>query len=126
MPARCRAREVDQRIQMRHQARRREVVGEPGDGTLQPLQRGFWRQGVASNALALISDWALANLPQVMRLYAPIFGWNEGSQAVARHCGYALEGRHPVSALKAGQLIDRVVYGRYRPGAIGVVPTLPA
>ena len=90
------------------------------------IGRTFWRQGVASNALALISDWALTTLPQVMRLYAPIFGWNEGSQAVARHCGYALEGRHPVSALKAGQLIDRVVYGRYRPGAIGVVPTLPA
>jgi [ribosomal protein S5]-alanine N-acetyltransferase len=89
------------------------------------IGRAHWRRGLTSEALALISDWSLDALPQLTRLYAPIFGWNEGSQAVARRCGYVLEGRMPVSALKAGQLIDRVVYGRYRPGTQGSLPTLP-
>jgi [ribosomal protein S5]-alanine N-acetyltransferase len=88
------------------------------------IGRAFWRRGIASDALALISNWALDSMPAVMRLYAPIFGWNEGSQAVARRCGYQLEARMPVSALKAGQLIDRVLYARYRPGATGGMPTL--
>ena len=88
------------------------------------IGRAFWRRGITSEALSLISDWALETMPAVVRLYAPIFGHNEGSQAVARRCGYQLEGRMPVSALKRGQLIDRVVYGRYRPGASAVVPTL--
>jgi len=75
--------------------------------------------------LALISDWALASQPVLMRLYAPIFGHNEASQALARRCGYVLEGRFPLSAIKGGCLIDRVVYGRYRPGAAGgQLPTL--
>ena len=90
------------------------------------IGRAHWRRGIASEALALISDWTLATMPHITRLHAPIFGWNEGSQAVARRCGYVLEGRLPVSAIKAGQVIDRVQYARYRPGVVGVVPKLPA
>jgi RimJ/RimL family protein N-acetyltransferase len=89
------------------------------------IGRAHWRQGVGSEMLALISDWALASQPALTRLYAPIFGHNEASQALARRCGYVLEGRFPLSAIKGGCLIDRVVYGRYRPGAAcGPLPTL--
>ncbi|WP_372526981.1 GNAT family N-acetyltransferase [Piscinibacter sp.] len=52
--------------------------------------------------------------PELTRLYAPIFAWNEASQAVARKCSYAKEADLPASAIKAGQVIDRVQYAAYR------------
>jgi RimJ/RimL family protein N-acetyltransferase len=58
----------------------------------------------------------------ITRLYAPIFAWNEGSQAVARACGYQLEGPMPQSAIKDGRVIDRVQYARYRQGRMTIAP----
>jgi RimJ/RimL family protein N-acetyltransferase len=81
------------------------------------LGRAHWRRGIASEALALVTAWAWQALPELTRIFAPIFAWNEGSQAVARKCGFVLEGRMPRSAIKAGRVIDRVVYATYRPGA---------
>ena len=78
------------------------------------LGQPFWRRGIMSEALGLVTDWAFAHDEALTRLYAPIFSWNEGSQAVARSCGYVLEGRMPQSAIKAGRVIDRVVHARYR------------
>lgn len=74
----------------------------------------FWRQGIGSEALALATDWTFAHSAETTRLYAPIFALNAGSQAVARSCGYRLEGQMPRSAIKDGRVIDRVVYARYR------------
>jgi RimJ/RimL family protein N-acetyltransferase len=79
------------------------------------IGREFWRRGITSEALALISSWAWTALPELTRLYAPIFAWNAGSQAVARRCGYVKEGAFPQSAIKGGRVIDRVQYGLYRP-----------
>lgn len=78
------------------------------------LGQAHWRRGITSEALSLVTGWAFATLPELTRLYAPIFAWNEGSQAVARKCGYVLEARLPQSAIKAGRVIDRVQYARYR------------
>lgn len=76
--------------------------------------QAHWRCGIASEALGLVSDWAWAHLPEVTRLYAPIFARNAGSQAVARRCGYQLEGLLRQSAIKNGQVIDRALWARYR------------
>ncbi|MFL6694161.1 MAG: GNAT family N-acetyltransferase [Ramlibacter sp.] len=78
------------------------------------LGQQYWRRGIVSEALRLVSDWAFGHDADLTRLYAPIFAWNEGSQGVARSCGYVLEGGMPQSAFKAGRIIDRVVYARYR------------
>jgi [ribosomal protein S5]-alanine N-acetyltransferase len=86
------------------------------------IGRAFWRQGITSGALRLVTDWAWRSLPEVTRLYAPIFAWNEGSQAVARAAGYALEARMPQSAIKAGRVIDRVQYALYRRGEPRPIP----
>lgn len=74
-----------------------------------------WRHGIATEALGLITDWAWQALPEVTRLFAPIFAWNTGSQAVARKCGYIKEADMPRSAFKDGRVIDRVQYAIYRP-----------
>jgi ribosomal-protein-alanine N-acetyltransferase len=79
------------------------------------IGRAFWRRGIGSETLGLLSAWAWQALPDVMRLYAPIFERNVGSQGVARRAGYVLEGRMPMSAIKDGVLIDKVLFGLYRP-----------
>ena len=78
------------------------------------IGRSHWRLGITSEALMLISAWAWSTMPELTRLYAPIFAWNAGSQAVARRAGYVHEATHPRSAIKAGQVIDRTIYAAYR------------
>jgi RimJ/RimL family protein N-acetyltransferase len=78
------------------------------------IGQAYWRRGITSEALALVTAWAWANRPELMRLYAPIFAWNEGSQAVARNCGYFLEAQLRCSAIKDGRVIDRVQYAALR------------
>ena len=78
------------------------------------LGEAHWRRGLMSEAASLVTAWAWATLPEVTRIYAPIFAWNEGSQRVAMKAGYALEASLPQSAIKAGRVIDRVQYAVYR------------
>ena len=78
------------------------------------IGQAFWRRGIASEALALVTGWTFTHGAGITRLYAPIFAWNEGSQGVARACGFRLEGTMPKSAIKDGRVIDRVTYARYR------------
>ncbi len=82
------------------------------------IGQDFWRRGITSEALGLVTAWAWANLPEVTRLYAPIFSWNQGSQAVARKCGYFLEADLRHSAIKDGRVIDRVQWASLRPEAL--------
>ncbi len=78
------------------------------------LGEAHWRRGVMSEAATLVTRWAWSTQPEITRLYAPIFAWNEGSQRVAARAGYALEANLPQSAIKAGRVIDRVQYAAYR------------
>jgi RimJ/RimL family protein N-acetyltransferase len=74
----------------------------------------FWRRGITSDAVRQVTDWAFAALPELTRIYAPVFSSNEGSQAVARKCGYVREGLLKQSAIKDGSVIDRVLWAAYR------------
>ncbi len=78
------------------------------------IGQAHWRRGIGSDLLALLTVWTWANLPAVQRLYAPIFARNAGSQGVARRAGFQLEGTLPRSRLKAGEVIDSVLWGAYR------------
>ena len=81
------------------------------------IGRAYWRRGITSEALALVTQWAWVAMPELTRLYAPIYASNEASQRLAECCGYTLEARMPKSAIKAGRVIDRVQYAAYRPAA---------
>jgi RimJ/RimL family protein N-acetyltransferase len=78
------------------------------------IGQAYWRRGITSEALALVTAWAWSHRPELMRLYAPIFAWNEGSQVVARKCGYFLEAQLRCSAIKDGRVIDRVQWAALR------------
>ena len=81
------------------------------------LGQAYWRQGVMSEALALITAWAWPALPQVTRLWMPIYARNLGSQGVARNAGYTREGFMRLAILKSGRAIDAVNFGCTRPDA---------
>jgi ribosomal-protein-alanine N-acetyltransferase len=78
------------------------------------IGRSWWRRGIAGDAVRQVTDWAFAAVPQITRIHAPIFADNMGSQAVVRRCGYVREAALPQSAIKDGQVIDRVVWATYR------------
>jgi RimJ/RimL family protein N-acetyltransferase len=90
------------------------------------LGRAYWGRGVAGEALALISAWAWGALPQITRLWMPIYARNGASQAVARKAGYRLEGQLGLAVRKLGMAIDAVQYGQTRPGLSGGEAPLPA
>jgi RimJ/RimL family protein N-acetyltransferase len=77
-----------------------------------------WRRGIVSEALGLVTTWAWAALPQVMRLCMPIYARNAGSRGVAGRAGYVQESFVPYGILKDGQAIDGTVYATYRPGLV--------
>ncbi len=93
------------------------------------LGQAYWGRGIMSEALSLISVWAFGALPQVTRLWMPIYARNLASQGVARRAGYQLEGRMALAVRKDGRAIDAVQYGLTRPGAAPgehLLPTLVA
>jgi ribosomal-protein-alanine N-acetyltransferase len=93
------------------------------------LGQRYWGRGVTSEALALITAWAFGALPQVTRLWMPIYARNAASHGVTRRAGYQLEGRMELAIRKHGAAIDAVQYGMTRPGATPgehVLPTLAA
>jgi ribosomal-protein-alanine N-acetyltransferase len=73
-----------------------------------------WRRGVTSDAVRQVTDWAFAAVPEITRIHAPIFAGNEGSQAVARKCGFVREGVLKHSVIKNGTVIDRLLWAIYR------------
>jgi [ribosomal protein S5]-alanine N-acetyltransferase len=78
------------------------------------IGQAHWGKGITSEAVRLVTQWAWLHRPEITRIYAPIFAWNEGSQAVVRKCGYEREGVMRQSAIKGGVVIDRIVYASYR------------
>jgi RimJ/RimL family protein N-acetyltransferase len=82
------------------------------------LGQAHWRRGIASEALRLVTAWAWATLPHITRLWMPIYARNAGSRRVALKAGYVQEAFMPYGILKAGEAIDGVAYGAYRPGLV--------
>ncbi len=78
------------------------------------IGRPHWRRGIASDALAQVVDWGFAALPQLTRIYAPIQLRNEGSQGVARRCGFVREGVQKQAVIKDGHVIDLAIWATYR------------
>ena len=78
------------------------------------IGEAHWRRGIASDAVRQVTDWAFAAVPEITRIHAPIFSWNDASQAVVRRCGYVREATLPQSAIKDGRVIDRVLWATYR------------
>lgn len=85
------------------------------------LAEPYWGRGVATRVAAALADRAFED-PDITRLFAPIHAGNQRSMRVAEKSGFVLEGVQRLGAIKAGRVIDRWVFARYRPGASAAPP----
>jgi RimJ/RimL family protein N-acetyltransferase len=75
------------------------------------LGETFWGQGIATQALVAVTDYAFASY-DLCRLYAHVFAWNLASARVLEKAGYAFEGRLIKSVTKDGKTIDQLMYAK--------------
>ncbi|MAQ88967.1 MAG: GNAT family N-acetyltransferase [Rhodopirellula sp.] len=68
-------------------------------------ERGCWGQGYASEAIALVRDWAFGEL-DLQKLNAGIYAGNLGSRRAFEKCGFELEGTLRQEVVSAGQRLD--------------------
>jgi ribosomal-protein-alanine N-acetyltransferase len=77
------------------------------------LGEPYWGRGIVSEAVPAASEYALSHFGLV-RLEAPVFGWNPASMRVLEKAGFLREGVLRKSVLKEGQLIDQILYALVR------------
>jgi ribosomal-protein-alanine N-acetyltransferase len=79
------------------------------------LAEPCWGRGIMSAAAKVISVFALAHF-RLIRLEAAVFEWNPASMRVLEKRGFVREGVLRASAIKDGQIIDRVMYALVQDG----------
>jgi RimJ/RimL family protein N-acetyltransferase len=83
------------------------------------LGESFWGQGIMSEALVALTEWAFADLG-LIRLHAAVYARNPASARVLAKAGYEFEGRQRARYRKEGELIDGLMFAKIReqqPGA---------
>jgi ribosomal-protein-alanine N-acetyltransferase len=73
------------------------------------LGEPYWGHGIMTEAVKAVSSYAMRRFG-LIRLESPVFEWNPASMRVLEKCGFVREGVLRASALKDGQVIDRVLY----------------
>ena len=74
------------------------------------LGEDYWNKGIMTNAVKQMVGYAFENFP-VMKIYAPVFEFNNASKKVLEKAGFTLEAILKKSAIKNGQVIDLYYYG---------------
>lgn len=78
------------------------------------LGRRYWGQGIASDAVAMATQWAFESL-RVRRVWANVMGPNVASSRVLEKAGYALEGKLLAAICdRRGIIHDELIYARTR------------
>ena len=77
------------------------------------LGEAYWNRGLASQAVAAVSDYVFAHF-DIVRLYANLFAHNAVSARVLEKAGYTFEARLRQSVFKDGQILDELVYAKLR------------
>jgi [ribosomal protein S5]-alanine N-acetyltransferase len=73
------------------------------------LGEPYWGRGIMTEAVRAVSSYAMRRFG-LIRLEAPVFEWNPASMRVLEKSGFVREGVLRASAVKDGQVIDRVLY----------------
>jgi RimJ/RimL family protein N-acetyltransferase len=73
------------------------------------LGEPYWGRGIMTEAVKVVSSYAMRRFG-LIRLEAPVFEWNPASMRVLEKSGFVREGALRASALKDGQIVDRVLY----------------
>jgi len=78
------------------------------------LGEKYWGRGIVSECTKAVSEYVFNEYPDICRLYAQVFSWNEASMRVLEKAGYSRECVLRKAAVKAGEVIDLVQYALLR------------
>ena len=77
------------------------------------LGEPYWGRGIMTEVVQAVAPQAMRAFGLV-RLESWVFEWNPASMRVLEKCGFVREGVMRASAIKDGELIDRVMYAMVR------------
>jgi RimJ/RimL family protein N-acetyltransferase len=77
------------------------------------LGRAWWGRGIMTRTLREFVPWAFERF-DLIRIEAGVFETNPASTRVLEKAGFALEARLARSVIKDGQVLDRLLYVRFR------------
>jgi len=75
----------------------------------------YWKRGVATKAIGLISEFAWKHL-EVVKLYAEVFEFNKASMRALEKNNYHLESVRKKHVIKNGKFWDDYLWVKFRPG----------
>src|SRR5688500_9771226 len=78
------------------------------------LGEAFWGRGIATEAVALVTAHAFADM-KILRMFALPFADNPASVRVLEKAGYTHEGLLRSSSVKYGEPKDQLMYARVNP-----------
>jgi RimJ/RimL family protein N-acetyltransferase len=73
------------------------------------LAEPFWGQGISTEAIKLIIDFAFSSF-DIDRIFARPFGTNIASQKVLEKNNFTLEGKYEKVLIKNGEYFDELIY----------------
>jgi ribosomal-protein-alanine N-acetyltransferase len=77
------------------------------------IGRAWWGQGIMTEVLRAFVPWAFERF-DLIRIEAGVLAWNPASARVLEKAGFALEARLARSVIKDDQVLDRLLYVRFR------------
>lgn len=77
------------------------------------LSEEYWRRGIATRAVAAMSDWAFENY-NLNRVFAMAFAHNAASIRVLEKAGFGRECVMRRSAIKNGVVLDQILFAKVR------------
>jgi RimJ/RimL family protein N-acetyltransferase len=77
------------------------------------LGEAYWRRGITTAAVRAVVQHGFDMLP-LHRVEAYVYATNPASARVLEKAGFAFEGRLRRSVVKAGQVLDSLLYARLR------------
>ena len=78
------------------------------------LAEPFWGKGLMTETVRQFTDFAFTHFGLV-RIYAEPYAHNLASARVLEKAGFVPEGRLRCSVIKAGEIIDQLLYAKIRP-----------
>jgi RimJ/RimL family protein N-acetyltransferase len=77
------------------------------------LAEPYWNQGIMTQAVKRIVEYAFTNL-NLYRIYAEPYEGNNASMRVLEKAGFQYEGRLRTSVCKNGKLLDQLLYAKVK------------
>ena len=77
------------------------------------LGRAWWGRGIMTEVVRAFVPWAFERF-DLIRVEAGVLAWNPASARVLERAGFAFESRQAKYVIKDGQVLDRLLYVRFR------------